>query len=257
MKILKPSLSPMIGLLLTVALANRNGLVEGLAIHGSGTSNPARCYGYVMETMQARSKLPLRFTYRSVGSSIGLEEFINEGNPTRSALDFGSGEIPLSHEEWTDFQKKNVTVLHLPALFGAVSFFHSVPDTPNLNLTSCLLARIFMRDITDWAHPDIREINPDLSKLFDVDENFDSLGASLRIRVARREEGSSNTNAITQVCIRNLFDGSFSYGLLFHSIIMSNFLLISFSSTSKRYDPAVPSQGLPSIFPRRNGGTTS
>ncbi|CAB9524517.1 Inherit from COG: phosphate abc transporter [Seminavis robusta] len=168
-----------------------------LGVHGSGTSNPARCYGSVIEELQARSKVPLRMTYRSVGSSIGLEEFVNEFNPLRSADDFGSGEIPLSTEQWQTFQDANVTVMQLPTLFGAVSFFHSVPDMPNLNLTSCLLARIFMRDIKDWAHPDIREINPGLDRLF-AGDNSNSLGASLRIRVARREEGSSNTNAITQ-----------------------------------------------------------
>ncbi|CAB9521916.1 Phosphate-binding protein PstS [Seminavis robusta] len=174
-------------------------LVAALEVHGSGTANPSRCYGSVMEEMQARSKIPLRMTYRSVGSSIGLEEFVNEFNPLRSADDFGSGEIPLSEEQWQGFQDANVTVLHLPTLFGAVTFFHSVPDMPSLKLTSCLLARIFMREIKDWAHPDIREINPGLDKLFSsISHNANSLGKTLRIRVARREEGSAGTDAITQ-----------------------------------------------------------
>ena len=169
-----------------------------LSVSGSGTSNPARCFGNVMEEIQARSKLPLRLSYRSVGSSVGLKEFINERNPTTPAADFGSAEIPLATEDWQAFKDQNVTVLQIPTLFGAVSFFHSVPGIPNLNLTSCLLARIFTRDIKDWAHPDIREINPGLTRMFE-EENQNSLGASLRIRVATREEGASNTNAITEV----------------------------------------------------------
>ena len=50
----------------------------------------------------------------------------------------------------------------VPALFGAVSFFHSVEGVPDMKLTSCLIARIFTRDITDWSHPDILEYNPDI-----------------------------------------------------------------------------------------------
>lgn len=196
---MRPSMSALLSLLFAGSLLYTTTASSGvISIHGSGTSNPARCYGSVMEELQARSKLPLRLTYRSVGSSIGLEEFINDRNPLQSASDFGSGEIPLASEDWQAFRDENVTVLQIPTLFGAVSFFHSVPGMPNLNLTSCLLARIFTRDIKDWAHPDIREINPGLTKLFEQEENANSLGASLRIRVATREEGSSNTNAITQ-----------------------------------------------------------
>ena len=210
-----------------------------LSIHGSGTSNPARCYGSVMEELTARSKLPLRLTYRSVGSSIGLEEFKNNFDPLMSASNFGSGEIPLASEDWQRFREENVTVLQLPTLYGAVSFFHSVPETPNLNLTSCLLARIFMRDIKDWAHPDIREINPGLTKLFERDET-DSLGASMRIRVARREEGSSNTNAITQVSLRiKLLTCDFK------------FLLLTFAIS------AVSPQSMPAALSSRNGGPTA
>jgi ABC-type phosphate transport system substrate-binding protein len=195
------SMSALLSMLLAGSLLKSTGAETGIiSVHGSGTSNPNRCFGSVMEEIQARAKLPVRLSYRSVGSSIGLEEFINEGNLEKSAFDFASTEIPVSTEDWQNFRDNNVTLLQIPTLFGAVTFFHSVPDMPNLNLTSCLLARIFTREIKDWAHPDIRELNPGLNKLFD-EGNENSLGASLRIRVAVRDEGSSNTNAITQVSV--------------------------------------------------------
>jgi len=68
----------------------------------------------VMEEMQARSKLPLRLTYRSVGSSIGLTEFINDFDLQKSAFDFGSSEIPVATEDWQKFKDENVTILQLP-----------------------------------------------------------------------------------------------------------------------------------------------
>jgi ABC-type phosphate transport system substrate-binding protein len=150
-----------------------------------------------MEELQARSKTPLHLTYRGIGSSLGLVEFINGFEPTRPIVDFEMSEIPISKEDWSTFRERNTTVLQMPSFFGAVNFFHTVPDMENLNLTSCLLARIFTRDIKDWAHPDIREINPEFSKFFDTRE-VDSLGASLRIQVAVRELGSSTALAIAK-----------------------------------------------------------
>jgi ABC-type phosphate transport system substrate-binding protein len=166
-----------------------------LMVHGSGTTNPEKCFGSIIEKFQARAKQPIRMTYRSVGSSTGLAEFVN--NFEAPVVDFASGEIPLSSENWQKFSQQNVTVLHLPALFGAVSFFHSVPHVTNMNLTACLLARIFTRDIKDWSHPDILEENPkmDLKALQDT-----------RIRVARRESGSGNTLAITEVSLLCTYD---------------------------------------------------
>ena len=170
-----------------------------LSVHGSGATSPSKCYRSIFDQIESRAKLPVRFTYRGTGSTVALAEIINDFNVTRGALDFNIIEIPLPSEDWQKLQEANVTVLHLPTLFYGVSFFHSVPNTPQLNLTSCLLSRIFLRDLTDWAHPDIRELNPGLDALFEGANSGDSLGASLRIRVAVRELGSSNAKSISSV----------------------------------------------------------
>jgi ABC-type phosphate transport system substrate-binding protein len=45
----------------------------------------------------------------------------------------------------------------LPFVLSAVSFFHSIPGVPNgaggLNMTACLLSRVFSGDIKTWDHP--------------------------------------------------------------------------------------------------------
>jgi len=75
-------------------------------------------------------------------------------------------------------------------VLSAVSFFHNIPGVPSgdqgLNMTACLLSRVFSRDITTWDDPDILEINPNLN----VDENYP-------IFVGRRVLGSSSTYSIT------------------------------------------------------------
>jgi phosphate transport system substrate-binding protein len=123
-------------------------------------------------------------TYRAVGSSTGQAEFI--GEVTTPDNDFGSGDIPLSQVDFDKFEAGSI--LHLPIVLGAISFFHSVPTgDEQLNLTPCVLAKIFNRDITDWTAPEIVELNPNLS-----------LPSPYPISVAHRVQGSSSTASITQ-----------------------------------------------------------
>jgi ABC-type phosphate transport system substrate-binding protein len=132
--------------------------------------------------------------YRSVGSGTGTTEFvgtlasdsstIDVNNP---ASDFGSADVPLSAENYALF---NGTVLQIPFQVGAVGFFHSVPADDigayNLNLTACVLAKIFSRAITTWDHADIVAENPNLK-----------VPAGTKITIVHRSDGSSSTYGIT------------------------------------------------------------
>jgi len=153
------------------------------SLHGSGTTNPQKCYWDIMDTLMKQSKLPIRMTYRGVGSSTGQKDFMGDAGLS-PFNDFGSGDIPFSAENFNKFDPG--TILHLPVLMGAISFFHSVPTGgAELKLNPCLLARIFNREITTWTHEDIMAINPGLS-----------LAADYPINVARRVLGSSSTKSI-------------------------------------------------------------
>jgi ABC-type phosphate transport system substrate-binding protein len=157
-----------------------------LGVHGSGTTNPSKCFWNVMDMIEEQTKLPTRMTYRAVGSSTGIIEFI--GNTFVPDNDFGSGDIPISTTAFTALQDAGVEMLHLPILFGAISFFHSVQTGgKKLNLDACVLAKIFKREITDWTDQEIKDQNPGLD-----------LQGPYPIRVARRVEGSSSTASITQ-----------------------------------------------------------
>lgn len=137
-----------------------------------------------MDLMQTQTKLPTKMTYRGVGSTTGQAEFV--GNVTLPDNDFASGDIPISAEDYDLFPAGSI--IHLPIVLGAISFFHSVPTGESkLNLTPCVLAKIFKREITEWTDAEITEINPDLS-----------LPGGLPISVAHRVLGSSSTASITQ-----------------------------------------------------------
>ena len=155
-----------------------------LSIHGSGTTNPSKCYWHVMDKMEARAKIPVQMTFRSIGTTDSLTEF----NVTPPVTHFASGDIPIKKEQY-DYLTANEVIYHLPVLVSAVSFFHNIPNTPTLNLTACTLAKIFKREITAWNHSDIKSINPALKLPT----------GGLPIRVGRRTDGASSTTGMTSV----------------------------------------------------------
>jgi ABC-type phosphate transport system substrate-binding protein len=171
------------------ATASHDG--ETYSVHGSGTTNPSKCYWSIMERMQAFSRNPIRLTYRAVGSTTGQIEFVNNGE-AEAVTDFGSGDIPLTK---ANYDATNSEVIHLPVFLGAVSFFHSVQDAngktiEKLNLTACALAQIYTGVITDWNDPEIKRLNINLDL---VDDGGNG------ITVARRNGGSSSTESTMKV----------------------------------------------------------
>eukprot|EP00585_Thalassiosira_rotula_P012007 CAMPEP_0196133156 /NCGR_PEP_ID=MMETSP0910-20130528/2492_1 /TAXON_ID=49265 /ORGANISM="Thalassiosira rotula, Strain GSO102" /LENGTH=476 /DNA_ID=CAMNT_0041392851 /DNA_START=76 /DNA_END=1506 /DNA_ORIENTATION=+ len=169
-----------------------------IIISGSGTTNPSKCFWHIMAKLEEQIKIPVRMTYRAVGSGTGQKEFLGKGIDIDGTItdteiaynDFGSGDIPISAADKEKWNNNGIEFAQLPFVLSAVSFFHNIPGVPNgemgLNMTACLLARVFSADITEWDHPDIKEINPGLN----VEENYP-------IYVGRRDLGSSSTYSIT------------------------------------------------------------
>ena len=70
-------------LLLTSSLSLSNtvhGKSQVLEVHGSGTTNPSKCIWHILSLFNQRSKVPIRMTYRAVGSSTGQAEFLGINN---------------------------------------------------------------------------------------------------------------------------------------------------------------------------------
>ena len=134
-------------------------------------------------------RLPSRLTYRGVGSTIGQEEIINALNPDEAPVAFASGDIPIPTADYKKLKEEGIEIMHLPILLGAVSVFHTVPvaEPYQLNLTSCILARIFMGEIPHWSHPSIKKLNPNMQ------------AENMSIHVVVRDAGSSSTSSYTEV----------------------------------------------------------
>eukprot|EP00545_Synedropsis_sp_CCMP1620_P002970 CAMPEP_0119003742 /NCGR_PEP_ID=MMETSP1176-20130426/739_1 /TAXON_ID=265551 /ORGANISM="Synedropsis recta cf, Strain CCMP1620" /LENGTH=507 /DNA_ID=CAMNT_0006955367 /DNA_START=80 /DNA_END=1603 /DNA_ORIENTATION=+ len=183
------------GLLMPVAPTN--GANPVLSIHGSGTTNPSKCYWHIMDQMMGGTKEPLHMTYRAVGSSTGILDFMGDDVDDNGTVavsvprnDFGSGDVPVPTADYNTLTSRNIEMVHLPVVLGAISLFHSVPNVPKLNLNSCLIGQIFNRVITDWTHEDIVALNPNIKEQIGSD--------SYPITVGRRKEGSSSTASFTK-----------------------------------------------------------
>ncbi len=199
--LLLPSLCFLIGSWNPAAGQGQDSMVQ---FHGSGSSIPERCYWHIMETMRAQTKVPTWTTYRSIHSGPGQEEFI--GNLTDPISDFGSSDYPLSKEQYDALINAGQEIVHLPVLMAAIGIFHSVPFQSNdqmskdayLNLTSCLVARIFQGEIDDWTHPDIVAINPSMKLPVQLDfYGKPKADQGMPIKVVHRDSTSSSTFTFT------------------------------------------------------------
>lgn len=179
---------------LVIALLAISTNAQVLELHGSGTTNPSKCFWLLMDQIMDRAKPLMRLTYRAVGSSTGQHEFLGKDNTGTDAYvninDFGSGDIPMSTENYNALKASGKEMVHLPFMMGAISFFHSIPglDSDGIALDSCVLAKIFQRKIVFWDDDEILDKNPNLSLPY---KNFP-------IKVAHRVLGSSSTFSITE-----------------------------------------------------------
>jgi len=98
-----------------------------LTLSGSGTTNPSKLLWRVFSNVEDQAGSPIRVTYRAVGSSSGIKEFV--GNPASGYepfSDFASADIPIPAADYGELSRRNIKVLQIPFVLGAVSFFHTV-----------------------------------------------------------------------------------------------------------------------------------
>jgi len=177
------------------AIASSNAAEQIVSVHGSGTTNPSKCYWSVMERLQAAAKRTVRLTYRSIGTGSGQDEFLNAADAFAAVTDFGSGDIPLPEADYALLKDAEIEIIHLPVLLGAVTFFYNIEDVnganvADLNMTPCVLAQIFAGQILEWDNEAVTDLNPNM--------NLPPSGND--ILIARRKDGSSSSSSITEVC---------------------------------------------------------
>lgn len=122
-------------------------------------------------------KTGIQVNYQSIGSGGGILQLTNK------TVDFGASDGPLNDEQTA---KIGVPALHIPMASGAVVLTYNLPGgTNNINLTSDIIADIFLGKITKWDDKRITSINKG------------AVIPAFPIVVAHRSDGSGTTNIFT------------------------------------------------------------
>jgi ABC-type phosphate transport system substrate-binding protein len=174
-----------VALLLLCLLSIATSQESMATIRGSGSSAP--CVGLVMDLIQDRSQVPTRLTYREIDNATAAQaEFVT--SIANGSIDFGAGHHPLDSVTYQTLTQQGVAVLQFPHILSPVGLYHNIPGIGKLNLTSCLIAKIFTRRIKSWKNRYIVEQNPSLKDL-----------ESHEITVIRSNSVSGVTRGFTEV----------------------------------------------------------
>ncbi len=149
---------------------------SGVALNGAGATFPYPIYSKWFSDYAAATGT--KINYQSIGSGGGIRQL------SAQTVDFGASDSPMSDEEMA--KATGGEIIHIPTVMGAVVVTYNLPSisTP-LNLTSDLVADIFLGKITKWNDPKISAVNSGVTL------------PSENILVAHRSDGSGTTFIFT------------------------------------------------------------
>jgi phosphate transport system substrate-binding protein len=142
-----------------------------VSLTGAGATFPMPFYNLAFKKYSENTGISL--TYGGIGSGGGIRSLADK------VVDFGASDAFLSDKELSEMPAETV---HIPTCMGAVVIAYNLPGFDNLKMTSELLEKIFMGNITKWNDPKIKEVNPE-SDLPDMN-----------IAVVYRSDGSGTTS---------------------------------------------------------------
>jgi len=116
---------------------------------GAGATFPAPIYD--RWRADYATKTGVKINYQSIGSGGGIKQF------TEQTVDFGASDAPMSDEE---LGKLKGPALHIPTVLGAVVLTYNLAELAKpLDLSSDVIAGIFLGKITKWNAPEIAALN--------------------------------------------------------------------------------------------------
>ena len=148
-------------------------------LNGAGATFPAPLY---TKWFDAYNKLTgVKINYNAIGSGGGITQITN------GTVDFGASDGIMTDAQVTAAQNANGPILHIPMTIGPVAIVYSLPymGTTQLKLTGDVLAKIYLKQITQWNDPAIVALNPGV--------NF----TSAAIAVVHRSDSSGTTYIFT------------------------------------------------------------
>jgi phosphate transport system substrate-binding protein len=142
---------------------------------GAGATFPYPLYSKWFDVYQKETGV--KINYQSIGSGAGIQQ-VKAGT-----VDFGASDAALSNQRLKEMPR---AVLHFPTAAGAVVLAYNMDGVSQpLNLTSDIIAGIYLGKVTQWNDKAIAAVNP---------------GVALPpspILAVHRSDGSGTTNIFT------------------------------------------------------------
>ncbi|MDO9578123.1 MAG: phosphate ABC transporter substrate-binding protein PstS [Candidatus Cloacimonadales bacterium] len=117
-------------------------------LHGAGATFPLPLYEVAFAEFQKTTGQ--KVVYEGIGSGAGIYKLKDR------KTDFCATDILIDPQHWDE------EVVYIPTCIGAVAITYNLPAKPVLNLSSELLANIFLGEITNWTDQRITKLNPDI-----------------------------------------------------------------------------------------------
>jgi phosphate transport system substrate-binding protein len=163
-------------------------------LNGAGATFPAPLY---TKWFDAYNKLTgVKINYNAIGSGGGITQITN------GTVDFGASDGIMTDTQVAAAQAANGPILHIPMTIGPVAIVYSLPymGTTQLKLTGDVLAKIYLKQITQWNDPAIVALNPGV--------NF----TNAAIAVVHRSDSSGTTYIFTNYLSKVSTDWSTKVG---------------------------------------------
>ncbi|HRX11499.1 MAG TPA: phosphate ABC transporter substrate-binding protein PstS [Draconibacterium sp.] len=145
--------------------------ISNVSLTAAGATFPMPYYNMVFKTYG--DKTGTQITYGGIGSGGGIRSL------TDKVVDFGATDAYLDDAQMAEMPAE---IVHIPTVLGAVVIAYNLEGVDGLKLSSELLEKIFMGEITKWNDSKIKSINPDLNL------------PDLAITVIVRSDGSGTTH---------------------------------------------------------------
>jgi phosphate transport system substrate-binding protein len=123
----------------------------------------------------------IKINYQSVGSGAGINQI------TAGTVDFGASDGIMTDAQVTAAQNAFGPVLHIPMTIGPVAIIYNLmaPSLKDIKLNGDVLAKIYLKQITNWNDPAIVALNPGVNL------------PGLTIAVVHRSDSSGTTYIFT------------------------------------------------------------
>ena len=152
---------------------------QSVSLNGAGGTFPLPLYTKWFDVYYQLTGV--KINYQPIGSGAGINQI------TAGTVDFGASDAIMTPEQQAKAEAAGGPILHIPMTSGAIAIIYNLTGVSSgqLKLTGDVLAKIYLKTITNWNNPQIIALNPGLNL------------PNTPIAVVHRSDGSGTTFIFT------------------------------------------------------------